>query len=81
MRRTSILIAVLLSLLFVSCMPSILYPPYPNPDDVQEYESLGYHSVTYIYKCYQGQYMSFTYVNEGYGWILESTFTSSGICD
>lgn len=49
-------------------------PPFPNPDDVKryigEYRNTGniftsgqYLSITYIYNCYQGVYISVTYDN------------------
>ena len=63
-------IIILLGLLS-SCGKECDYPPAPygTPNDVYEYKSAGYNSITYIYYCYNGSYTSVSYTNtEGCRW-------------
>ena len=52
---------------------------YGNPDDISEYKSNGYHSITYTYYCAKGRYRSITYVKKSYGWRRDSEHTSNCI--
>jgi len=36
-------------------------PPYGKPDDTSKYDTYSYQSITYVYYCYAGNYISVTY--------------------
>jgi|LakMenEpi03Aug12_release.lakeMendotaPanAssembly.Ray.scaffolds.fasta_scaffold3360056_1 hypothetical protein len=57
-------IIILVGLLF-SCSKECDYPPAPygTPNDVTEYSSSGYNTITYYYYCYNGRYTAVTYTN------------------
>ena len=54
--------------------------PYPNPDDVQKHERGNYKSITYVYHCLKGKYVSVTYSTYGNNSWEKSTYESNGIC-
>jgi len=56
-------------------------PPYGTPDDVEKYETKNYESITYIYYCYNGKYISVTWSKYGDECWEKSEYTSSGICN
>lgn len=84
MKKLFIIISVLFVITIVSCEKcSISWPdaPYGTPDDKNTYINGNYRSITYIYYCYNGKYISVTYtqVDECEKWD-KSDFVSSGIC-
>jgi hypothetical protein len=36
-------------------------PPFGKPDDVSKYRTYDYQSITYVYFCFGGNYVSITY--------------------
>jgi hypothetical protein len=64
MKKTIILLALVASIL-ASCNKECNFPPAPygTPDDVSEYTSTGYNTITYTYYCYNGRYTAVTYTN------------------
>lgn len=73
---------LLIAGMFVACEK--LCPEYPEPkgvpDDITEYNSSGYESITYIYYCRDGQYQSITWTRtERCGTWSKSKYTSSCI--
>ncbi len=60
-----IIILLVIIAVFVSCREECNFPPAPygTADNVSEYISRGYNSITYTYYCYNGRYTSVTYTN------------------
>lgn len=70
MKKTIIIILVAIIML-PSCKKECKFPPAPygTADNVSEYSSTGYNSITYTYYCYSGRYTAVTYTNtEGCVW-------------
>jgi hypothetical protein len=70
MKKTIITILVAIIML-PSCKKECNFPPAPygTADNVSEYSSTGYNSITYTYYCYSGRYTAVTYTNtEGCVW-------------
>ena len=68
-------------------------PPYPNPDNVDNYKTSIINQVTYVYNClendtYSKQFVAFTYIYERSildsddhsAWWQETVYVSLGIC-
>jgi hypothetical protein len=56
-----------------------------NATDTSEYSSGGYHTYDCIWHCvnYDGHsrvYVNLTFLDTAGGWVLDSTYISSGIC-
>ena len=64
MKKAIIIILVAIAML-PSCKKECNFPPAPygTPNDVTEYVSTGYNTITYTYYCYNGRYTSVTYTN------------------
>jgi hypothetical protein len=64
MKKAIIIILVAIAML-PSCKKECNFPPAPygTADDVTEYVSTGYNTITYTYYCYNGRYTSVTYTN------------------
>lgn len=80
MKKAIIIILVAIAIL-PSCKKECNFPPAPygTPNDVTEYSSSGYNTITYYYHCYNGRYTAVTYTNtEGCIW-EESYFYSTCI--
>ena len=70
MKKTIIIILVAIIML-PSCKKECNFPPAPygTADNVSEYSSTGYNSITYTYYSYSGRYTAVTYTNtEGCVW-------------
>jgi hypothetical protein len=67
-----IIITILVAIIMLpSCKKECNFPPAPygTADNVSEYSSTGYNSITYTYYCYSGRYTAVTYTNtEGCVW-------------
>jgi len=52
-----LLLISIITILF-SCKKECNFPPAPygTPNDVSEYTSAGYNTITYTYYCYNGRY-------------------------
>ena len=87
-----LLLIIGLTLLLSSCATIEDFPemqknqkhqaPYGTPDDTQVYNSSKYSTITYIYYCYQGQYVAVTYTCDDYQYNCiwtRSIYTSSCI--
>ncbi len=57
----------------------IIKQMYGTPDEVSEYESGDYRSITYTYYCVNGRYRSIDFVLTPNGWEKESEHTSNCI--
>jgi hypothetical protein len=70
MKKAIIIILVAIAML-TSCEKECNFPPAPygTADNVSEYSSAGYNTITYAYYCYNGRYTAVTYTNtEGCTW-------------
>jgi hypothetical protein len=57
-------------------------PTYGHPDDVTNYSSGDFTSITYIYYCHDGVYIAETWNHSGgIGFWERSLYTSAGICN
>jgi hypothetical protein len=65
MKKTIILLAAIAAFALTSCEKECKFPPAPygTADNVSEYSSTGYNSITYTYYCYNGRYTAVTYTN------------------
>ncbi len=56
--------------------------PYGTPDDTYTYTSGTYESLSFVYYCYNGQYIDVTYISEDAcsDWYKDSEFVTDGIC-
>jgi hypothetical protein len=65
MKKTIILLAAIAAFTLTSCEKECNFPPAPygTADNVSEYSSTGYNSITYTYYCYNGKYTAVTYTN------------------
>jgi hypothetical protein len=63
MKKTIIILIAILTL--AACKKECNFPPAPygTADNVSEYSSTGYNSITYTYYCYNGRYTAVTYTN------------------
>lgn len=83
MKKQLITAALLVAVAFASCKKECQYPaaPYGTADDVSEFNSGSYSSITYTYYCRYGKYVSVTYTKEdGACSFKKSEYTSTGIC-
>jgi hypothetical protein len=76
----ALLLVVVLST--ISCKKECNFPvaPYGSPDDVSEFHSNGYNSITYTYYCRNGRYVSVTYTQDDGCTFKKSEYTGTGIC-
>jgi hypothetical protein len=82
--KKQILSAIIIALTFtmVGCKKECNFPvaPYGSPDDVSEYHSNGYNSITYTYYCKNFKYISITYTQTDGCNFKKSEYSSTGIC-
>jgi hypothetical protein len=67
----NLLITIMAIFILSSCEKECNSPPAPygTADNVSEYSSTGYNTITYTYYCYNGRYTAVTYTNtEGCVW-------------
>jgi hypothetical protein len=60
-----ILFTILTIFVLSSCQKECDFPPAPygQANDVTQYSSTGYNTITYTYYCYNGRYTAVTYTN------------------
>lgn len=66
-----LLFTILTIFVLSSCQSECNFPPAPygTANNVTEYVSTGYNTITYTYYCYNGRYTAVTYTNtEGCRW-------------
>lgn len=76
-------VAFLCSTIAISCGdgPCDDKPKCKGADDVSRYDRDDYHSITCVWYCKEGRYVSVEYVKDACGYDKESTYTSDGICN
>lgn len=87
LRKALVTTTVCVAMLMSSCtsLTAIMDNPPPKapfgtPDNTQVYNAYNYHSISYIYNCYQGNYIDIEYSKSGqYGIWEQIIFTSDCI--
>ena len=76
--NTFIINPSIIKLITNSYAPSAPSAPFGIPDKTSTYDNGSYHSITFIYYCYDNRYISITYVStDGGDYKKQETYTST----